>query len=226
VTVAKLVTVGALLSVGSAAALPYLNLFFHEHLHAGETEIGVTFAVAAGFLALGALLAPFVGERLGKVRGVTALRLAAVPFLLLLAFSPEVSSAAGAGMAPLTVAGLAVALRAVLMNMSGPLARAFSMEVLDAHERATMVGLETASGSLLRAGATVLGGFWMAAGSYQAPFVLTGGCFVAATALFWLFFRDAEPAPVPAPMGRTPEGTPEGRAAALGPAAGAVRSAP
>src|SRR5262249_9576107 len=119
-------------------------------------------------------------------------------------------------------AGFAVVLRAVLMNMSGPLAQAFSMEVLDARERATMVGIETAAGSLLRAGATVLGGFWMAAGSYQAPFLLTGGCFVAATGLFWLFFRHAEPAPVPAPARRPPEaGTP-----ALGAAAGAARPAP
>jgi hypothetical protein len=114
VTVAKLVAVGALLSVGSAAALPYLNLFFHEHLHAEEPEIGMTFATAAGFLAIGTLLAPFVGERLGKLRGVTALRLAAVPFLLVLAFSPEVSAAAGAGGSLLTLAGAAARWRGPL----------------------------------------------------------------------------------------------------------------
>ncbi|MBI3973421.1 MAG: MFS transporter [Chloroflexi bacterium] len=193
VTVAQLVAVGALMSVGSAAALPYLNLFFHEHLHAEETEIGLTFATAAGFLAIGALLAPFVGERFGKVRGVTALRLVAVPLLLVLAFSPEVSAAAGAGGSLLTLAGAAVACRAMLMSMAGPLARTFSMEVLDRRERATMVGLETAAGSLLRAGATALGGFWMAGGQYHAPFLLTAGCFVVATVLFWVFFRHAEP---------------------------------
>ena len=198
VTVTKLVLVGALMSVGLDASLPYLNIFFHEHLHAGETEIGMTFAAAAGFLAVGALLAPFVSERWGKVRGATLLRLVASPFLLLLAFAPEVSAATIGGGSLLLVAAGAVILRMVLMRMAGPLAEAFAMEVLDRRERATMIGIETPAGSLLRAGATALGGFWIAAGQYQAPFILTAGCFVVASVLFWVFFRDAEPVPLPA----------------------------
>ena len=69
--VARLATTGALLSVGYAAALPFVNVFFHEHLHADEAEIGTTFATASLFVAIGGLFAPLISSRLGKVRGVT-----------------------------------------------------------------------------------------------------------------------------------------------------------
>lgn len=194
--VAKLVTVGALTSIGYGAALPFMSVFFHEHLHAEEAQIGVTFAAVAAFVAVGALLAPLVGNRLGKVGGVVTVRTLSVPFIVLLAFSPEGASDAAIG---LSLVGAAVALRAVLVSISGPLAQAFSMEILDPSERATMVGIETAAASVLRAATSFLGSTWMAQGDFQSPFILAAACYLAATALFWLFFRRApESASVPA----------------------------
>jgi MFS family permease len=187
--VAKLVTTGALLGVGYAAALPFMNVFFHEHLHANETEIGTTFATAAIFVAIGSLFAPVIANRLGKVRGITIARLAAVPVVLSLGLSPENVDAATIS---LTAAGVAIALRSMLMNVSGPIAEAFAMEMLDPSERATMVGIESAAGSLLRAGASVVGGFAIARGDFLTPFAITAVCYVASTLLFWFWFRNSE----------------------------------
>jgi MFS family permease len=188
--VAKLVATGALMSVASAAALPFLNVFFHEHLHADEHEIGVTFAAIAGFVAFGSLLAPFVAARMNKVDGVVAVRVLAVPFVLALGFFPEAAAGAGVG---LSLAGVLVAMRAILMSVSGPLAEAFAMEVLDPSERATMVGIQSAASSVLRAGAAFLGSTWMARGDFQSPFVVAAACYLGSVALFWLFFRRSEP---------------------------------
>ena len=190
--VARLVVSGALLSVGYGAALPFLSVFFHEHLHAQEQEIGVTFAAVSGFVALGALLAPLVAARVGRVRGVVITRFAAVPFILALAFSPASSGGATLG---LSLVGAAVALRAVMVSLSVPLAESFAMEILDPSERATMVGLESAAGSLLRAAASVMGAVWMAGGDFQTPFLLAAACYLASTALFWIFFRRLDPQP-------------------------------
>ena len=192
--VAKLVAVGALMSVGAGAALPFLNVFFHEHLHAGEEQIGVTFAAVSGFVALGSLLAPLVAARFGKVDGVVIVRSLSIPFILALAFSPEGASDASIG---LSLVGAAIALRSVLASLSGPLAEAFAMEVLDPSERATMVGIETAASSTLRAATAILGSTWMAGGDFQSPFVVAAGCYLASTFLFWFFFHNAEPKPVP-----------------------------
>jgi MFS family permease len=187
--VGKLVLTGALTTVGFSAALPFLNVFYHEHLHAVEAEIGTTFAAVSVFVAIGALLAPFVAARFGKVQGVTVARLLAVPFVLALAFSPEGASDMALS---LSLVGAVVALRATLSTLAAPIAEAFAMEVLDPSERATMVGLESAAGSLLRAVAALLGSTWMAGGDFQSPFVLAASCYFASTALFWLFFRGVE----------------------------------
>src|SRR5919204_1336733 len=187
--VARLATTGALLSVGYAAALPFMNVFFHEHLHADESEIGATFATASLFVAIGSLFAPLISNRLGKVRGVTLARLAAVPVVLSLGLSPESAGDVSIG---LTAAGVAIALRAMLMNVSVPIAEAFAMEVLDPGERATMVGLEAAAASLLRAVATVAGSIAIASGDYFLPFAITATCYLLSTGLFWFWFRGAE----------------------------------
>jgi MFS family permease len=192
--VTRLVTTGALLSVGYGAALPFMNVFFHEHLHADESEIGATFATASLFVAIGGLFAPLIASRMGKVRGITVARLAAVPVVLSLGLSPESAGEVSVG---LTAAGVAIALRSMLMNVSVPIAEAFAMEVLDPSERATMVGLESAAASLLRAGAVVIGSTAIANNDYFTPFALTAGCYLLSTGLFWLWFRGFETSAVP-----------------------------
>jgi hypothetical protein len=187
--VARLVTTGALLSVGYGAALPFMNVFFHEHLHADEAEIGATFATASLFVAIGGLFAPLIAVRLGKVRGVTFARLAAVPVVLSLGLAPETAGEVSIG---LTAAGVAIALRSMLMTVSVPIAEAFAMEVLDPSERATMVGLESAAASLLRAGAVVVGSMAIANNDYFLPFAITATCYLLSTALFWFWFRGQE----------------------------------
>jgi MFS family permease len=187
--VARLVTTGALLSVGYGAALPFMNVFFHEHLHADESEIGATFASASLFVAIGGLFAPLIASRMGKVRGITLARLAAVPVVLSLGLSPENAGEMSIG---LTAAGIAIALRSALMNVSVPIAEAFAMEVLDPSERATMVGLESAAASLLRAGAVVIGSTAIANNDYFLPFAVTAVCYLLSTSLFWLWFRGFE----------------------------------
>lgn len=187
--VGRLVVTGALLSIGYGAALPFMNVFFHEHLHADEAQIGTTFATASLFVAIGGLFAPLIASRLGKVRGITIARLAAVPVVLSLGLSPESAGEVSIG---LTAAGLAIALRSMLMNVSVPIAEAFAMEVLDPSERATMVGLESAAASLLRAGAVVAGSIAIASGDFFLPFALTAGCYLLSTGLFWFWFRGYE----------------------------------
>jgi hypothetical protein len=66
------------------------------------------------------------------------------------------------------------------------------MEVLDPSERATMVGLESAAASLLRAGAVVIGSTAIANNDYFLPFAVTAVCYLLSTGLFWVWFRGFE----------------------------------
>jgi MFS family permease len=174
-----------LIGLGAGFALPLMNVFFKENLGSPEVEIGATFAAGQAFLVVGAFLAPFLAARLGKVKSVVFTRLAAIPFILLIAFSPDVGSAFGS---VLTVVGLAHIARITLANMAGPVRAAFAMEVLDPGERGTQVGIQMALSSALAGLASYLGAQRMGAGDFRTPFFLMAGCVLAATLLFWQFF--------------------------------------
>lgn len=179
----------ALLGLGAGFALPLLNVFFKQNLESPEVEIGATFAAGQAFLVVGAFLAPLVVARLGKINSVVITRLAAIPFILLIAFSSEVGTALGS---VLTIAGLAHIARITLSNMASPVRMAFAMEILDPGERGTQVGIEMAIVSALSGLASYVGAQLMSAGDYQTPFFLMAGCILIANILFWYFFAGQE----------------------------------
>ncbi len=175
--------------LGAGFALPLLNVFFRQDLGSPEVEIGATFAAGEAFLVVGAFLAPLVAARLGKVRSVVVTRLAAIPFILLIAFSSDVGTALGS---VLTIAGLAYVARITLSNMASPVRSAFAMEILDPSERGTQVGIELALASALSGIASYAGAQLMDAGDFRTPFFLMAGCYLAANLLFWRFFAGRE----------------------------------
>ncbi len=177
------------LAFGAGFVLPLLNVFFHQGLGSPEVEIGVTFAAGQAFLVVAAFLAPLLALRLGKVRSVVFTRLAAVPFLALLAFSPDVGSALGS---VLTVAGLAHIARITFMNMAGPIRAAFAMELLDPGERGTQVGIQMALAGAVSGLGSFLGSRLMDAGNYQAPFMVMAAFLTVSALLFWRFFAGQE----------------------------------
>ncbi len=184
-----------LVGLGAGFALPLMNVFFKQNLGSPEVEIGATFAAGQAFLVVGSFLAPFLAARLGKVKSISFTRLLSVPFILLIAFSPDVGAAFGS---VLTVAGLAYIARITLMNMASPVRSAFGMEILDPAERGTQVGIQLALSSALSGAASYFGARLMDAGDFRTPFVIMAGCYLAATALFWQFFARQEKQLAPA----------------------------
>lgn len=186
VTVLKLVLVSAAVATGAGFVIPLFNLYFHEGMHAHEHTIGHTFAIGSAMLSFSALLAPFVADRLGKVRSILITRALSVPWIVVMAISPELSAQLGPA---LTLAGLAYVLRTVFFNMGGPIYEAFQMEILHPGERATMVGMAMLVSSILGGLATRMGGIWMAAGDYRTPLVAMAAFYLISVLLFWVFFR-------------------------------------
>jgi MFS family permease len=185
----RLTTPEVLISLGAGFALPLMNVFFQQNLNSPEVEIGATFAAGEAFLVVGAFLAPLVVTRLGKVRSVVITRLMAIPFILLIAFSPDLAGGAGS---VLTIAGLAYIARITLSNMASPVRSAFAMEILDPAERGTQVGIEMALASALSGLASYLGAQMMNAGDFRTPFVFMSILYLGANLLFWRFFAGQE----------------------------------
>ena len=191
----RLVAVGAVASLGFGLVGPLFNVFFFEGLHAHTHDIGVTFASGELFLALAALSAPFLVARMTKVQAIVGTRLLAVPFILLIGLSPSLATVTTV----LTLAGVAYVVRIVLANAAGPIAEAFSMEILDPSERGTMVGLRSTAQQTLSGLGAFAGSRLMAGGDYVTPFLLMASLYAGSAILFWVWFRPMERATLATP---------------------------
>jgi MFS family permease len=179
----------AVIALGAGFALPLMNVFFKQGLGSPEVEIGATFAAGQALLVVGSFLAPLVAARLGKVRSIVFTRLAAIPFVLIIALSPDIGDVIGS---VFTVAGLAFIARIAFQNMASPVRSAFAMEILDPSERGTQVGIELAFASALSGLTSYIGARMMEAGDFRTPFFLLAGFYLVATLLFWQFFAGRE----------------------------------
>ncbi len=182
----NLVGANALLALGAGFTLPFLQIYFKQGLHAHEVYIGGTYAAGSAFLAVGSFLAPLLVARLGKVSTIFTARMFSVPFILMLAFAGRVGETHGV---TLLLATIAFTARNALMNMSGPVHEAFSMELLDPSERGSYVGLDTSIGSILNGVASLVGGFLMAQGDFLTPFLIMAVFYFTSNLLFLRLFR-------------------------------------
>lgn len=196
----RLVLPAALIGLGAGFVIPLMNVYFKEGLGSTDLEIGATFSAGQALLVVAAFLAPLLAARLGKIRAIVFSQLVSLPFIILLAFAPEIGGALGSVLA---VAGLAYMLRITTMDAVWPVRSAFAMEILAPGERGTQVGIENALESALAGIAAFFGARFMNAGDFRTPFLIMAGLYLAATLTFWAFFREKETALRLAPEAET-----------------------
>ena len=184
-TVFRFVAISAILSLGAGFVLRLANVFFLKDVHAHEYEIGTVFAVGSLFLAIGAFLAPFVVAKLGEVASILWTRFAAIPFILLIGYAPDLATPETV----VSIAGLAWVLRTTLFNMSNPVMESFSMGQLQPSERATFVGISSMFTGGLAAIGAYIGASLMDAGDYRTPFIVMAVTYLLSTYLFLHWFR-------------------------------------
>ncbi len=127
----------ALISIGAALLLPFLNLFFKQRFGVSDPVLGSIFAGVGICTGLAALAAPWLARRWSALRTIVITEALALPFLVLLGFAPSFGLAVGAALA-----------RAALFNMGAPLYDAFAMERSDPAARPTVIALINAAYSI------------------------------------------------------------------------------
>lgn len=170
-----------IIALGAGLLIPYLNIFFKQRFHIPDSVLGLTFAVSQLLMGGATLLAPILAERWGKIRTVAFTQLASLPFLLVLGFVPVLPVAVGAFW-----------LRAMLMNMAGPLYTAFAMERVRENERGTvgaMLGVAYSVGQGIGPG---ISGFVQRSFGFPPLFLTTGTTYLVAALLTLALFGRAE----------------------------------
>jgi MFS family permease len=180
-TIIKFMIPTALIGFGAGFIVPLINLFFKHKFSASSEQIGVISALGSITLGVGAMVAPFLAARLGKVRSVAACEFLSLPFIMLIPLSPNLAYGA-----------TAYILRTALMNMSGPIGTMLQMEVVSDTERATTSGLMTMADGLPRAAAASAAGQMLNEGSFVTPFLITTITYPLAASLYYILLRKVE----------------------------------
>jgi MFS family permease len=175
----KLLASPALISIGAALLIPYLNLYFKRRFAVSDQSLGLIFAGLGVCTGAAALAGPVLSARLGKIRTVVLTEALALPFLALLGFAPLLGVAVGAALA-----------RAALFNMGAPLYDAFVMERSDEAARPTVIALINGAYSIGYAGAPLISTHIQDVYGFGPLFVATTVCYILAVLVkYWFFIR-------------------------------------
>ena len=175
----KLLISPALISIGAALLIPYLNLFFKQRFAVADARLGLIFAGLGLATALAALAGPALSARLGKIRAIVLTQALALPFLALMGATPLLGVAVGAALA-----------RSALFNMGAPLYDAFAMERTDEAARPAVIGVINGAYSIGYLFAPLVSTQIQAAYGFMPLFVITLICYsLAVLAKYWFFVR-------------------------------------
>jgi MFS family permease len=170
------------IGLGAGLVIPFFNLYFAKRFGSTSGQIGFYFSVSQVLTALAVLAGPQLAKRIGRINTVVLMELLSLPFLVTL----------GAVEHSLTLAVLAFWMRASLMQMSSPIANAFTMEALPRRVRATANSLTSMSWNLAWALSTAFSGWMMQRYGYAVPYYLTAFCYLVSSVSYYLFFSKAD----------------------------------
>jgi MFS family permease len=180
-TIRKLVLVNGIIGIGWGLILPYFNVYFDVVLGASSKQIGFIFSVSQLVMMFALMFVPILTEGLGKVKVISLVQLASIPFLLLFTSTSV-----------LTVAAFGYIMRTATMNMANPIMSNFNMEIVSEGQRATVNSLVWMSCYTFVGLSTYAGGLIMAHGYYTLPFYLTCVIYGVAAVLYYVFFEKTE----------------------------------
>ena len=173
----KLVLPLLITSIGAGMIMPFMNVFFREVHSQPDPVIGALFAWGALAMGLGLLIAPPLGERMGKIQLVVITQGLSIPFLVLLGFAPW-----------FWVSVMAYFVRLALMNMSGPVYQTFVMEHVDPTARATVASLTSMAWNFGWAFSPTISGKLQVQYGFGSAFLVTIVLYSIAVGLYWVFF--------------------------------------
>ena len=174
--------INSLIGLGAGFIIPLIPTWLFLKFAIPDTYSGPILALAGATIGLGALFSPRLSRRLGPVRAIALTQGLSLVFMVSLAFMGNV-----------TVAVLFYIIRAMLMNMSSPLADSFLMGIVVPEERGLASSINSVIWRIPNSVTTIVGGVILASGNYMLPFLLAGAFYAVSISLFYPTFRNVKP---------------------------------
>lgn len=188
-TIAKLTLTQGLEAVGLGLVVTFFNIFFATKFGASSVFIGNMFALTTVITAVATLFTPLVVKRMGMVKGLVGIQLAGLPFLFLMALSPNMWLSGAGYMFRATFTGASIGPGG---GMGAPIEHLWPMEVVKPHERGTTNGLMHAFLEFPISIGAAMAGPLMARGEWVQVYFLAGAWFAASYVSYLIFFQPME----------------------------------
>ncbi len=172
----------ALIGLGAGLIIPLIPTWLWLRYSVPDSLSGPLLAVAGISIAMAAFLSVRLGRKVGAVRAIVICQGASTIFMVLIPLMP------GALFASITYL-----VRAMLMNMAGPLGDAYMMGIISKEERGLASAINNIVWRLPNSVTTVIGGAMLAAGIYDLPFYMAAVFYVVSIGSFFVLFKDIKP---------------------------------
>jgi MFS family permease len=173
-----MILVQILIGIGAGLFIPYLNIYFVQHLKASSALFGLIDGCANALNASLTLLAPLLALRISRINTLVFTRLLSLPLMLIIGLT---------GWLPL--AAVLYPLREGLMDMSAGILQVFSMEVVAEQHRGMANSSYQAAYQAANGLATPIGGLIITRLGYAPAFVVAAVLYLAAITLLWERFK-------------------------------------
>jgi MFS family permease len=177
-TVGKL-SVQSFIGIGGGIVLPLMPLWFLLKFNAVQQQVSLVFASYQLVVALVMLFAPFLGERLGKVRAIVYTQAVSIALLMIIPLSPI-----------FILASSLFVVRQASMNMTNPLYNSMVMKMVPEEERARAASYINLLDSIPRAFGPILTGYLFGQGDLFLSFYIAAIFYSISTLLFFVFFKN------------------------------------
>lgn len=174
----KLVLPKLCFAFGGGLVVPFMNLYLKERFQFSTEMIGISYALMQLFIFLGIFVTPLFMKKTTQLKFIMVTSSLSIPFMLALGITGSVGFAL-----------CCFFLRAMLMNMSGPISSVFEMERVREKECAFASAIILFSYHLVYASSTKLGGFLIERYSFGPTFYIAAVSYIAAIVLYYRFFR-------------------------------------
>lgn len=175
--IVKILIPNLLISFGAGLLIPFNNLFARTRYGLADVQVGTVFSLMSLIGGIATIGGPVLANRLGRIRTVAVVQVAAVGMLVLLGFAPWPA-----------LGLLAFIVRPALMQMSGPLFDAFSMEHVREDARATLASLNQMMWTLGMMASAPLSGRWQLDYGWEPIIAGMIALYVVGIALQYAFF--------------------------------------
>ncbi|QVK20988.1 MFS transporter [Mycoplasmatota bacterium] len=166
------------IGLGAGLVVPFFGVYLKYMLETTESIVGLILSFAQLGTVIGGLSVPIISKHIGKYKTIVATQLLSIPLLIAIGFPQG-----------LIIVSIAFFLRSSLMNMSQPLIRNISMQMVDDQQRSLMSAMRAMVNNLARALGIFLGGSLMSMYTYNTPYIFTILFYIIGTCIFFIIFK-------------------------------------